>query len=482
MNASFDVAVIGSGPGGSVAATFLAQKGYRVVLIERETFPRFHVGESLLPATQRIWEKMGLAGELEQSGHTFKYAGEFRIGHQPDKSDFTCTTGYFHHIPQKDFTPRPYAYQVERAVFDKQLQDCAVRHGVTLWSETSVTEVLFDERGRATGMKLRRNGKEEILNTNFIIDASGRRALIANQLDGVVLDPVIKTSAVFGHFKGVSRDPGWRQGFFNGYFVPNGWIWMIPLANDVMSVGYVQNKPGSDNWSNNGEEVLLDAINRFQFVQERFKDAVQVGRVRMLKDLAYETKQFCGDGWLSVGDANFFVDPLYSSGVQVAHSTAEFAAETVDAFLKGNRDMSVIRRYENYILDYRKRVFRPMRSFYRCMRHYYPMYRYVKLTGPTFNHFDNWYFRRVCVWGTGQFHRHNWAVQSFALVGNIYAWISPKIGLGGWPKYDKFKNPNPPIRVPKAPELEHKTDASVLTAGTNGKHMPQSEAIEMAAH
>ncbi|MGD9858141.1 MAG: NAD(P)/FAD-dependent oxidoreductase [Planctomycetaceae bacterium] len=476
MNETFDVAVIGSGPGGCVASTFLAQKGYRVVLIERETFPRFHVGESLLPATQKIWEKMGLAGELEQSGHTFKYAGEFRIGHQPDKSDFTCTTGYFHHIPQKDFPPRPYAYQVERAVFDKQLQDCAVKHGVTLWSETSVTEVLFDERGRATGLKLRRDGKEQTLNTDFIIDASGRRALIAQQLNGVVNDPVIKTSAVFGHFKGVTRDPGYRQGFFNGYFVPNGWIWLIPLPNDVMSVGFVQNQPATDGWGNNGEEILVEAINRYQFVQERFQDAVQVGRVRMLKDLAYETKQFCGDGWLSVGDANFFVDPLYSSGVQVAHSTAEYAADVVDEFLKGNRDMAPIRRYERYIVDYRKRVFRPMRSFYRCMRHYLPMYRYVYFTGPQFGHFDSWYLRRVCVWGTGQFHRHNWAVQSLALVGNILSWIAPKIGMGGWPKYERYQNPNPPIAIPKSTELLHQSESSpVMTTSAEKRHAPEAE-------
>lgn len=482
MNNEFDVAVIGSGPGGSVASTFLAQKGYRVVMIERETFPRFHVGESLLPATQRIWEKMGLAGELEQSGHTFKYAGEFRIGHRPDRSDFTCTTGYFHHIPQKDFPPRPYAYQVERAIFDKQLQDCAVRHGVTLWSETSVTEVLFDDRGRATGLRLRRDGREEILNPRFIIDASGRRALIAQQLGGIVHDPVIKTSAVFGHFQGVTRDPGWRQGFFNGYFVPHGWIWLIPLPDDVMSVGFVQNKPATDHWGNNGEEILLEAINRYQFVQERFQNAVQVGRVRMLKDLAYETKQFCGDGWLSVGDANFFVDPLYSSGVQVAHSTAEYAADIVDEFLKNNRDMAVIRRYERYILDYRKRVFRPMRSFYRCMRHYLPMYRYTRITGPVFNHFDSWYFRRVCVWGTGQFHRHNWAVQLFALVGNIYAWLVPKIGLGGWPMYEQYRNPNPPLKIPKSAALLQQAETSQVMTARHGRHRTHEAKLETAAN
>src|SRR5262245_35295572 len=101
-------------------------RGYRVVMIERDKFPRFHIGESLLPATQRIWERLGIAERLQHSGQTFKYAGEFRIGKSPDKSDFHSSIGYFHRIPKRDFGPRPYAYQVERAWFDKLLQDTAV--------------------------------------------------------------------------------------------------------------------------------------------------------------------------------------------------------------------------------------------------------------------------------------------------------------------------------------------------------------------
>ena len=485
MNERFDVAVIGSGPGGSVVSTLLAQHGYRVVVIEREKFPRFHVGESLLPGTQPIWERLGIAEELERSGHTFKYAGEFRIGRFPNKSEILSTIGYFHNVPRSDFSPRPYAYQVERAVFDKQLQDNAIRHGVTVWDETSVKEVVFDENDRATGLKLSRKGEQQLLEADFIVDASGRRRFIAEQRKCVVLDDLIQTSAAFGHFRGVQRDPGYRQGFFNGYFIPNGWVWFIPLADDIMSVGVVQNKPNTDEWSNNGEEVLLDTINRYQFLQERFVNAEQVGRIRMLKDLAYTTTEYCGDGWMSIGDANFFVDPLYSSGVQIAHSTGEQAADLIDEFLKGGRDMRAVKKYKKYIDDYRWRVFSPMKCFYRCMRHYKTIAGYVESTGHWFNHFNNWFLRRACSWGTGRFHRHNWVIQLMSFNGNVSAWVAPKIGLGGWPRYEKYPNPNPPLNIPKASEADHGSSQNggfeTLTSGA-ALEGAESEAVEASAH
>ena len=449
-NDDFDVVVVGSGPGGSVTATILAQKGYRVLIIEREKFPRFHVGESLLPATQPIWEQIGLAEKLQHSGHTFKYAGEFRIGPRPDQNRFYRTIGYFHNVPRKDFIQRPYGYQVERAVFDKQLQDNAVEHGVTLWEETAVTDVLLDDNNRATGLIVRRkDGPPEELNPSFIVDASGRRVMMGRKLNCVENDPIIRTSAVFGHFKGVQRDPGIRQGYFNGYFIPNGWVWFIPLANDVMSFGVVQNQPASDSWSNDPEEVMFSTINKYQFLQERFRNAVHTGRVRRLKDLAYQTKVFSGDGWLAVGDANFFVDPLYSSGVQIAHSTGARAAEAIDGFLKGGRDMTAIQKYNDYIIDYRRRVFRPMRSFYRCMRNYRTIAGYVQITGHVFGDFNTWFLRRACCWGTGMFHRHQWTIDIMSLLGNVGAWLAPKVGLGGWKAYERYQNPNPAIEIPK---------------------------------
>lgn len=479
--AQFDVAVIGSGPGGSVAATFLQRKGYRVLLLDREQFPRFHIGESLLPATQLIWEKLGIAQTLEHSGHTFKYAGSFHIAPYPDRDGTICTTTWSYNFPRPMMNPRQYSYHVERAVFDKQLQDMAVANGVTLWPQTAVEEVLF-EGDRAVGVRLRRNGENSReLRVPFVIDASGRRCVMGRQLGCIENDPVIKSSAVFGHFRGVRREPGYRQGFFNGYFIENGWLWMIPLANDIMSVGVVQNEPDNLAWSNNPEEVLLAAINRYKPVRERFQDAVQFSRIRSIKGLAYQTKTFCGDGWLSIGDANFFVDPLYSSGVQIAHSTGEKAAEVVDEFLRSGRDMRAIRRFETYIRRYRRNVFGPMRSLYRMMRHYRVIAFYVTSTGPWSNDYHNWFLRRINCWGSGFYSHYNWVSRILEATGNLSAWLYPPflrlMNADGWKRYERNPCREPPLMIPKDPALLAEEGSMTETGAPPHRHAPSGDKV-----
>ena len=463
------VSVIGSGPGGCVVATFLRQKGYCVTMIERETFPRFHVGESLLPASQLIWERMGIAEQLQHSGHTFKYAGDFRIGRTPVShgKDILSTIGHFNNFPRKDLAKRPYAYQVERAVFDKQLQDFAVAQGVELWDETSVEKVVFEE-DRAVAVRVRHRGEAAYDKpTDFVVDASGRRCLIARQLDCVELDPEIRSSAVFGHFQGVTRDPGYRQGFFNGYFIEYGWMWFIPLANDVMSVGLVQNEPATSQWGNDAEEILLDAINRYEFIQTRFVKATQVGRVRRLKDLAYTTRQFTGDGWLSIGDANFFVDPLYSSGVQIAHSTGEMAADVICDYLSNGRNSKALSKYEKYIHAYRRTVFGPMRALYRMMRNYEIIEGYVQSTGHWFGNFNNWFLRRANCWGSGHFDRYRWVLRIMEWGAKQYARWGPYFfylrGDDGWKAYERNRFTGPRLTIPKADNLQSPE------AGTTGQ-------------
>jgi flavin-dependent dehydrogenase len=477
----FDVAVIGSGPGGSVASTFLQRKGYRVLLLDREQFPRFHIGESLLPATQLIWEKLGIAQALEHSGHTFKYAGTFHIAPYPDRDSTMSTTTWSYNFPRRMMNPRQYSFHVERAVFDKQLQDMAVANGVTLWPQTAVEEVLF-EGDRAVGLRLRRNGEgTQELRVPFVIDASGRRCVIARQFNCIENDPVIKSSAVFGHFRGVRREPGYRQGFFNGYFIENGWLWMIPLAGDIMSVGVVQNEPENLAWSNDPEEVLLAAINRYAPVRERFHNAVQLSRIRSIKGLAYQTTKFCGDGWLSIGDANFFVDPLYSSGVQIAHSTAEKAAETVDDFLRGNRDLRAIRRYETYIRRYRRNVFGPMRSLYRMMRHYRVIAFYVRSTGPWSNDYHNWFLRRINCWGSGFYGHYNWVSRILEATGNLTAWLYPPLlrlmDADGWKRYERNPCREPPLQIPKDPKLLSEDGSMTESGAQRPRHAPAVDKV-----
>ncbi len=460
----FDIAIVGSGPAGCTAGILLARKGYRVVLIEREAFPRFHIGESLLAASQEIWERLGIAEDLQHSGYTFKYGGGFRLGVRPDQEEFTSATVHFRRVPKKDLGPRPFAYHVDRHKFDKQLQDSAVSQGVTLWERTSVEEVLFEDRGgrdRAVGLRIRKKGMAaEVVHCDFVIDASGRRCLVGRQLGCVESDPLIRTSAVFAQFRGVSRDPGALQGYFNGYFIENGWIWFIPLADDVMSVGLVQNEPSTNLWSSDPEQVLLDAINRYRFVQSRFKDAVQVSRVRSMTKLAYRTTQFCGDGWLSIGDANFFVDPLYSSGVHLAHSTGEMAADVVDRFLSQDRDMREIKSFERHIERYRRNVFGVIYAVYDLLRNRSAIRLFNWMAGQLGRDFDTWMLRRVAAWSAGFFDRHMGVMRLTEIFGRIAARVVPAItrlwGDHGWARYEQHRYTGPRLTIPKeiTPEID----------------------------
>lgn len=458
MNHShYDVVVIGGGPAGSTLSTLLTRKGYSVLVLEREKFPRFHVGESLLPGTQLIWEKLGIAEPMQHLGHTFKYAGEFRIGRDPRESEYETTILPFNNVPRQKFNQRPYAYQVERSEFDLFLLNHAREQGVTVFEEAAVKEILW-QGDKATGICWRtKDGVEYVTKAECVADCSGRHAFIARSRQFLVPDKAIKTSAVFGHFKHVTRDPGIRQGYFTGYFIENGWMWFIPLHSDIMSVGVVVNQPGTDWWSKKSpEEILLTYINRYKFIRDRFEQAEQFSKVRMLCGLPYASTRTVGDGWVLVGDANFFVDPLYSSGVHIAFHTADKAADAINVFLKGNRNMKPFKQYEKWSQKYQFHVFNTMGILYKMMKYRVAVETYVKLTGKYSNHWDNPILRRLAAWGSGYFDDFYWAVYCSWAVSSLL------IGIGqfrekflhkpGWDTYAEFCS-EPPLMIPKSAEL-----------------------------
>lgn len=452
----YDVVVIGGGPAGSTLSTLLVRQGYRVLLLEREKFPRFHVGESLLPTTQRIWEKLGIAEPMQHLGHTFKYAGEFRIGLDPRKSDYEYSTNRFNNIPRQKLQERPYAYQVERSEFDLFLLNHAREQGVTVYEESVVKEVIWQEE-KATGIRWRtKEGIEYLTQVECIADCSGRHALIARNQKFLVPHPKIKTSAVFGHFKGVSRDAGIRQGYFNGYFIENGWFWFIPLNSDIMSVGLVMNEPATNDWSHqNPEEILLTQINRYKFIRDRFANAEQYSKIRMLRGLPYSSKKSVGDGWILVGDANFFVDPLYSSGVHIAFHSAEKAAEAIAEFLQSQRNLKPFQQYERWSKKYQFHVFTTMSLLYEMLKDRVAMEIYIKLSGKYSNHWNNPILRRVNAWGTGHFDKFYLALYStwlFSFFLITLGKIRQKLGISGWDTHQQFCA-EPPLQIPKSAEF-----------------------------
>jgi flavin-dependent dehydrogenase len=444
------IVVIGGGPAGATAAVFLRQRGYRPLILERAAYPRFHVGESLLPASQDIWDRMGLADELQHSRYEYKLASTVRVAPRPDSEHLLGMTFRFTNVPRRHMPFRPYSYQVERARFDEQLLDFAVRQGAEL-CRASVTQVLF-EGTRATGVAVRYpDGGNESIEADFVIDASGRRAVIARQLGLLELDPVIQTSACFGHFENVRRDSG--QGFFEAYLIENGWVWLIPFVDNRMSVGLIQNRPEADAWSNNGEEVLLAAINRYRWLQERFTQAKQLSKIRMLRNLAYRSRQFTGDGWLAIGDACFFIDPLFSTGVHVGLTMGEEAAGAIDAFLKGGRNPRPVEEFDRRFSRYRDFTTSMVRSIYRVLRSRLATNVMVGWCGWLRKDFQSWMLRRFTYWLIGNYESYPWVMRWIWLNLNVLALAAPLLsrltGRWSWDDYRRDPFTGEQLRISK---------------------------------
>ncbi|HEY5595064.1 MAG TPA: NAD(P)/FAD-dependent oxidoreductase, partial [Nitrospiria bacterium] len=243
MQKEFNVIVMGGGPAGSTTATFLAQKGHKVLLLEKERFPRFHIGESLLPGLWEIWDALGITPELEAQGFVVKQGINFALFSAPP--DITLLTGEY-----PKYFPRPYSYHVERARFDEILLNHARRNGVEVREGWTVQDVLFEGK-RAVGVLAGPNGEEaRSIPASIVVDATGRSTMIARKLGWHRRDPVLAKVAYFTHFKGAGRretisvipDPVLCQPdtyMTDIHTIDGGWIWYIPLSDDVVSVGAV---------------------------------------------------------------------------------------------------------------------------------------------------------------------------------------------------------------------------------------------------
>jgi flavin-dependent dehydrogenase len=324
----WDVAVIGGGPAGSTVATLLADRGYRVRVLEKARHPRFHIGESLLPANLRLFEQLGIADEVRAIGMV-KLAAEFVSPQHGDRMQrFMFADAWDKSMPS--------AYQVRRSELDEILLRNAVKHGAQLSECCRVRDVAFAaDHSSATLSAEHDDGRIEKIETRFVVDASGRDTLLANQFKTKRRNDRHNSSALYAHFRGARRNDGENEGNITIFWFEHGWFWFIPLADGTTSIGAVvwpaylkQRKKGVS-----VEAFFLDTIALCPPLAERLKDAGLTSEVHATGNYSYTGDMTHGRNFLLLGDAFAFIDPVFSSGVMLAMQSAFAGAQAIDRVL-----------------------------------------------------------------------------------------------------------------------------------------------------
>jgi FADH2-dependent halogenase len=352
----FDAVIIGGGPGGSCAATYLARAGKSVLLLEKEQFPRFHIGESLLPYNLRLFREMGVMPELEAAGFPRKLGAQFHLGNGTKGTKFIFRQGKYTHEPE--------AIQVERATFDHLLLKHARSSGADVREGWTVGKFVYEPGGVAIEARSD-SSPTETFRGKFLIDASGRGNLTGNQEGLRVMHPNLKKLAVFGHFTGVKVDDGDRGGDTVIVRLVNKWFWLIPISKEKVSVGCVMDAEEFAAMKLSAAEIFNQIWQGSEALRERMKDAQLAGVMRTTSDFSYHNKRFIGPRLLRVGDAAGFMDPIFSAGVFLAMYSGRLAARTVIASLAANDDG------RRRLLAYEKRVRAAMEFYWEMVENFY---------------------------------------------------------------------------------------------------------------
>jgi flavin-dependent dehydrogenase len=324
------VLVIGGGPAGSTIAALLAQRGRDVVLLEKSRHPRFHIGESLLPLNMPLFERLGVAGEIERIGMP-KYGAEF-VSQWHDKSA---------HVDFANAWDRnyPFTYQVRRSEFDQILFRNAVRKGARAIEACRVTGVEFHPDGAVVTAR-REDGLEQRWRTRFVADASGRDTFLANRLGIKRRNRKHNSAALFGHFSGATRLPGKIEGNISLFWFEHGWFWFIPLSDGATSIGAVCSPGYMKSRRTDPRQFLLDTIALCPALANRLRDASLVSPVTATGNYSYTAGHSSGPNYLLLGDAFAFVDPVFSTGVLLAMQSAFVGADTIETCLDRPREAS----------------------------------------------------------------------------------------------------------------------------------------------
>ncbi len=325
----FDVAVIGGGPGGSSAATALARRGRTVLLLERDRFPRFHIGESQLPWSNEVFRALGVHDAIAEAGFVKKWGASFRTvdGATEQYADFQFAAE----------TPSPQTFQVPRATFDEVLLRHSERSGAKVLEEHRALDAAFEPDG--VGLRfVGPDGTEQAVRVGFVVDASGRTGFLTKKLGRHEFDPVLRNIAVHAQYEGIPRLEGRRAGDIRMFTRADmGWIWLIPISQSVTSVGAVIPQSVHRRESKAvPEDSLTHYLTGTAGLAPLLAHARRVSPARFDADYSYLGSSLAGDRWIAVGDAAAFLDPIFSTGVLLAMQAGLEAAEAIDDSLRAS--------------------------------------------------------------------------------------------------------------------------------------------------
>ncbi len=364
----FDVVVIGGGPSGSTVAAVAALRGRRTLVLESELFPRYQIGESLLPSTVHgVCRLIGAADAVANAGFVRKLGGTFKWGSNPDPWTFAFS------VSPRVAGPTAFSYQVERMKFDKILLDNASRIGAEVRHQCTATRIL-EEDDRVSGVwYYDAHRTERLVRARYVIDASGHKSRIYRAVGGSRnYSDFFRNLALFGYFRNAKRLPEPNSGNIFCVAFESGWFWFIPLTAMITSVGVVVNHELAEEIQGNPEKMLHKLIGECPLIADYLTGAERItdgeyGRIRVRKDYSYSHSRFWRPGFALVGDAACFVDPVFSSGVHLATHGALLAGRSLNSVMEGIVDEETA--FQEFEVRYRHEY----RVFYEYLMSFYAM-------------------------------------------------------------------------------------------------------------